>query len=77
MVDKCMMVLQNYMDSLKAEPGSDSESCCDENQVIDMKVEDVTDTQEDEHPVLITSPLVKAKQEVCLCIQSYSHYTDI
>jgi hypothetical protein len=66
-----MMVLQNCMDSLKAELGSDSETCHDGNQVIDMKVEDVTDTQEDEHLVLITSQVVNAEQEVCLCFQPY------
>jgi hypothetical protein len=63
MIDKCMMVLQICLDSLKAEPGLDSETCHDGSHIIDMKVEEVT---VDEHPVLITFPAVKAEQEVCL-----------
>jgi hypothetical protein len=66
-IDKGMVVLQNCMDFMKVEPGSDSETCHDGNQVIDMKAEDVTDMQEDD-PVLMTSPVIKAEQEVCLCI---------
>jgi hypothetical protein len=52
------------MDTLKDVPGSDNETC-HENQVIDIKTEDVTDVQEDEYPVLIACPVIKAEQEVC------------
>jgi hypothetical protein len=56
------------MDSLKVEPGSDSETCHDGNQVIDIKVE-VTDVQEEEDPVLITFPLMKTEHEVsCMMV---------
>jgi hypothetical protein len=68
MIDKCVVVLQNCMDLLKDVPGSDSETCHDGNQVIDIKSEDVADIEVDEHPVLITFPVIKVEQEVCLCI---------
>jgi hypothetical protein len=68
MIDKGMLVSQNCMGFMKVEPGSDSDSCHDGNQVIDTKAEDVTDVQEDEDPMLITFPVIKAEQEVCLCI---------
>jgi hypothetical protein len=68
MIDKCMVVLQNCMDLVKVVPGSDSETCHDGNQVIDIKAEDVTDIEVDDHPVLLTCPVIKAEQEVCLCI---------
>jgi hypothetical protein len=60
------------MDLLKVEPGSDDETCHDGNHAIYIKVEDVTDIQEEEHPVLITPPLIKAEQEVCLLLCSFS-----
>jgi hypothetical protein len=63
-----MLVLQNCMDLLEVVPGSYIETCHDENHVLDIKVEDVIDVQEDEHPVLITFPVIKAEHEVCLCI---------
>jgi hypothetical protein len=56
------------MDFMKVEPGSDSETCQDGNQVIDTKAEDMADMQEDEDPMLITFPVIKAEQEVCLSI---------
>jgi hypothetical protein len=57
------------MDFLKFAPGEDSETCL-ESQTIDIKVEDATGIQDEEHPVLITSPVIKAEQEVCLCKHS-------
>jgi hypothetical protein len=56
----------------KALPGSDTETCYDGNQVIDVKAEYVTDIQEDEHSVLTTCPVTKTEQEVRLCIQCLS-----
>jgi hypothetical protein len=64
-----MVVLQNSMDLLKDVPGSDTEMCYDGNQVTDVKAEDVTDIQEDEHPVLVACPVIKTEQVVCLYIQ--------
>jgi hypothetical protein len=67
-IDKCMVVLQNYMDLQKVVPGSDSETCHDGNEVIDIKTENVTDVQEDKHSLLIRFPIIKTEQEVCVCI---------
>jgi hypothetical protein len=56
------------MDLLKGEPGLDSGTYHDRNQVINIKAEDATDMQDDKYPVLITFPTIKAEQEVCfLC----------
>jgi hypothetical protein len=65
-IDKRIVVLQNCMQFLKSSPGEDSETCL-QSQSIDIKVEDTTGIQEEEHPVLITSSVIKAEQEVCLC----------
>jgi hypothetical protein len=67
-IDKGMMVLQNCMDLLKVEPGSDIETCHDGNQVIDIKAEIASDIQEEEDPMLIPFPVIKVQQEVRLCI---------
>jgi hypothetical protein len=69
MIDRVVVVLQNVMSVLlKVEPGSDSETCHDENQIADIKVEKVTKIQE-EDPVLRTSPVIKTEHEVsCLCM---------
>jgi hypothetical protein len=66
--NESVVVLQNSMDLLNAVPGSDTEMCYDGNQVIDIKAEDVTDIQEDEHPVQIACPVIKTEQEVRLCV---------
>jgi hypothetical protein len=69
-----MVVLQNCMSVQEVVPGSYSETCLTshyENQVIDIKVEDAADIQEEEDPLLITSPEIKAEHEVSfmsLCI---------
>jgi hypothetical protein len=68
MIDKGTMVLQNRMDSLKVEPGSVSESrptsSHDGYQLIGMKVEEASDTQEVADPLLITFPEIKAECKV-------------
>jgi hypothetical protein len=68
MTDESMVVLQNSMDLLNAVPRSDTEMCYDGNQVINIKAEDVTDIQEDEHPVQVACPVIKTEQEVRLCV---------
>jgi hypothetical protein len=68
-IDKHFVILQNCMDFLKFAPGEDSETCL-ESQTINIKVEDAAGIQDEEHPVLITSPVIKAEQEVCLCKHS-------
>jgi hypothetical protein len=78
---KIMLVLQNCINLQEAVPGSYSETCLtshDESQVIDIKVEDAADIQEEEDPLLITSPEIKAEHEVSfmsLCI--FRHISQI
>jgi hypothetical protein len=66
MIDKCMVVSQKCID--EDVPGSYSETCItsppDGNQIIDMKVEDVTDIQVKEDPMPVTFPVIKGEQEV-------------
>jgi hypothetical protein len=68
MIDKCMLAFQNSMDLIKVEPGSDGEMCDDGTQTTCIKAKNVTDMKVEEHPVIITSPLIKDEQEVCLCV---------
>jgi hypothetical protein len=66
MTDMVMLVLQNFVNTLNILPDSYRETCHDENQVVDIKLEnvsdikleDVTDIQEEEDPV------IKAEHEV-------------
>jgi hypothetical protein len=44
--------------------GSCNETCHDLNQVIDTQFEEVTDIQEEEDPLLMSSPVIKAEHEV-------------
>jgi hypothetical protein len=69
-IDKGTVVLQSCMDLLKIVPGSYSETYHDGNQVINVKVEDVTRTQEEGNPVPITFPVIKAEHEVS-CMSVY------
>jgi hypothetical protein len=52
--------LQSCTDLLKVELGS----CNDGNEVINIKVEEVIDTEEEEDPLLIRFPVIKAEHEV-------------
>lgn len=67
MIHRDAVVLQNYMEILKVEPTSCSETCVtsfgDGNEATDVKVEEVTDLQE-EDPLLVTLPVVPAELEV-------------
>jgi hypothetical protein len=60
--------LQSCTDLLKVELGSCNEacltSCHDGNEVINIKVEEVIDTEEEEDPLLITFPAIKTENEV-------------
>jgi hypothetical protein len=64
-IDNDVMVLQNCTDFLKCLPGSYSETCVtsfhDGSEVMSIKVEAVT---EEEDPLLITFPGMKAEHEV-------------
>jgi hypothetical protein len=79
-----MVVLQNCINLPKVVPSSYSEtsltSSHDDNQVIDIKAEDVTDIQEEEEedPLLITSPVIKAENEVsCMSVYIVRHFSEI
>jgi hypothetical protein len=66
------------MNFLKVEPGSDSETCHVGNQVIDIKIEEVTDIKVEVDPVLITFPVIKAEDEVsCTSAYSVNHISQI
>jgi hypothetical protein len=72
-----MVVLQNCTNLLKVVPGSCSEtnltSSHDGNQVINIKVEKVTDIQEEEEDPLLTEfPVIKAEHEVsCMSVCTF------
>jgi hypothetical protein len=75
MTDEGMVILQNCMDFLKVEPGLISETCPsshDGNQVIDVKVEEASDTCEVEDPLLVTLPGIKVECEVSYVYVSIS-----
>jgi len=63
-----MVVLQNSMDSQKHQPGLCCETCHtssgDCNQVIRIKVEEVTSIKEEEGPEPISFPIIKTEHEV-------------
>ena len=67
MAANIIVVLQNFMDFIKAEPGSCSEtwlkSSHDENLVIDIKVEEDTD-EEEVYPLPVVFAAVKSENEV-------------
>jgi len=63
-----MVVLQNSMDSQKNQPGSCNETChtssADCNQIIGIKVEEVTSIKEEESPQPISFPIINTEHEV-------------
>jgi hypothetical protein len=73
MIDNGGVVLQNCISLLEIVPGSCSETCLtshDDNQIIDIKVENVADAQEEEDPLLITSQVIKTENEVsCVSVR--------
>jgi hypothetical protein len=70
MSNEVMMVLQNCMDFLKVEPGLNSEILVhppyshDGNQISDIKVEEDSDNEALQDPLLIPLPEVKVEHEV-------------
>jgi hypothetical protein len=85
-IDNDMMVLQSCMDFLKVDPGSISETCpafsYDENQITDIKVEEASDTQEVQDPLLITLPEIRAEHgvscmSVCPLLGSFERYPEL
>jgi hypothetical protein len=71
MTCKAVVVLQNCKDLLKVVLGSYSETCLTRQNTneIDVKVEEVTNIQEEEDPMAKTFPNIKAEQEVsCMLV---------
>jgi hypothetical protein len=71
MSEKGMVVLQNCLDLPKFIPDSYHETYLtphDEYQAISIKVEEVTVTQEDDDPLLITFPEINAEHEVSFMV---------
>jgi hypothetical protein len=71
MIDEDLVFLQNCMDFLKVAPGSYSDTYLpsrDGYQLKDIKVEYIAVIQQEEDPLLITSPVIKSEHEVsCVC----------
>jgi hypothetical protein len=65
---KTVLVLQNCVGAVKAEPGSCSEQCVTssdgENQVKDIKVEDDVLVEEVEDPLPVIDQALQAEHEV-------------
>jgi hypothetical protein len=75
MIDKDVMVFQNHTNSAMEL----RDPCCqpnptsgDASQAISIKVEEVSDAEEEEGPVPITFPKIKAEPEV-RCMSLYVH----
>jgi hypothetical protein len=75
MIGMGTVVLQNYMDLRKDVPDSWSQtfpvSSNDANHFIDIKVEDVSAIDEEEDPLLVTSPPRKADEGEVSCFSVY------
>jgi hypothetical protein len=75
MTDERTVVLQDCSDFLKVEPSLISETCPlshEGNQVIDVKIEEASDTHEVEDPLLVTLPGIKVECEVSYMYVSMS-----
>jgi hypothetical protein len=75
MIDKDVMVLQNHTHSAMEERdlcGEPNPASRDASQAINIKVEEVSDPEEEVSPVPISFPKIKAEPEV-RCIYLYVH----
>jgi hypothetical protein len=60
------------------EVGSDSETCHAGVQAINIKVEELTDAEEEKCPMPITFPGIKVEDEVsCVCVYIFIHISEI
>jgi pimeloyl-CoA synthetase len=60
-------VTENCIHLLEAEPGSGIDTCLqsrDTNDFVDIKVEDMTDTHEEENPLRVECPVIKSELEI-------------
>jgi hypothetical protein len=70
-----MMVLQNYVNSeivVVGPYGETYEASHDANQTVNIKAEEISDSQEEADPLLITIQEIKAEPEVS-CMFLYFH----
>ncbi|KDQ84750.1 uncharacterized protein LOC110840910 [Zootermopsis nevadensis] len=74
------LIKSEHEDSInlqKGIPDSYGETCLEssyeDNQIVDIKVDDVGGVIEEEDPLLITSPAIKAELEVSCVSIVYSH----
>jgi hypothetical protein len=75
MIDKGMMVLQSYTNSeniLMGPYGETYPACHDANQAMNVKAEEVSDVEEEVHPLPIAIQEIKAEPEVS-CVSLYAH----
>jgi hypothetical protein len=75
MINKDMMVLQNYTDLGNAVPGPCAETwgaSRDATQTMNIIAEEVSDAGKEEDPVQITLLKIKAEPEV-ICMSLYVH----
>jgi hypothetical protein len=85
MINKDMMVLQTYIDLGNAVPGPCAETCTtshDATQAMNIKSEEVSDADEEEDPLQITLPEMKAEPEVscmsvCPLLGRYQKYAGV
>jgi hypothetical protein len=79
--DKVVVVFQNCVNLLENVPGSYSETCHVGIEVIHIKVEEVTDMQEEEvDPVLVPFSEIKAEPEVSFMsplLGTFHRYTEL
>ena len=81
--DRGFVVVQISMDLVKCESGSSSKACLtsagDAHEVLDIKVEEGTDVDEDEipMPVLCTVKVEQDEVSVSLCVLYYTHFTSL
>jgi hypothetical protein len=71
MIDKSIVLLQDCMDLQKDMEGSCSETCAtsrDAHQIISIKVEDVSDIEEEKDPVPLRYSRIKVEPAVSLCL---------
>jgi hypothetical protein len=72
MINKDMLILQNYTDLGNAVRGPCAETCTTSHnatQAMNIKSEEVLDAGEEEGPVQITFPKIRAEPEVsCMCL---------
>jgi hypothetical protein len=69
---KIIVVLQNGINLSNVAPGLHNETYHAGVEFINVKVEEMTDVEEEESPLSVTSPVIKAENEVSFfCVLCY------